>query len=454
MKVDHAALSKEFIKDETQTDWHNATLWFLRYKRDLAAGKTSDWEQLREAASQIKKHTLTNLPNYLEEFEAQAIKNGMLVDWAWDASEVNSLITNIFRENGVKSVVKSKSMLTEECGLNPHLEREGFNVVDTDLGERIVQLRKEMPSHIVVPAVHLRKEQVGDTFNEFLHTEKGNSDPIYLAQAARTALRKEFVEADAAITGVNFGVAGNGSVVVCTNEGNADIGVHSKKVVVHVMGIEKLVPGIKELGVFTRLLARSAVGQPITIYTSHYKKPRSGTKEYVILVNNKRTEIFKDPDFRDALNCIRCGACMNTCPVYRRSGGHSYHHTVPGPIGSVLAPFYDLEKNKDLPFASTLCGSCNQVCPVKIDLAGLLYKWRQIITSETKQPPTKEIAIRAGAKLLKNSWAYNKVTDFSRLKIIGMLSKSKLNPWNDGREFPDFPKQSFRDWYKNNKNEQ
>ncbi|UJH90715.1 lactate utilization protein [Antarcticibacterium sp. 1MA-6-2] len=451
MKAKHAQLSENFLAHRKDADWHNDTLWFLREKRDIAKDKLPEWEKLRETASQIKKHTLSYLPDYLEKFEAAAKKNGMIVEWAWDGAEVNELVAKILRDNNVSSVVKSKSMLTEECGLNPFLEKNGFEVVDTDLGERIVQLRKEHPSHIVVPAVHLRKEQVSDTFHQFLNTEEGNFNPSYLAEAARVSLRKDFIRAEAAITGVNFGVASNGSVVVCTNEGNADLGVHSKKVVIHCMGIEKLVPGLKELSVFTRLLARSAVGQPITIYTSHYRRPRAETREYIIIVNNKRTEIYKDEEFREALQCIRCGACMNTCPVYRRSGGHSYHNTVPGPIGSVLAPFYGKEENKDLPFASTLCGSCNNVCPVKIDLAGLLYKWRQKLTLETSGDFKKTVGMKVGTKLLSNKTAYSLAGKCARMKISSVVLKSDFNPWNKGRVFSDLPKESFREWYKKNK---
>lgn len=448
---EHAGLSEKFISKGKNVDWHNDTLWFLREKRDRSKDQMPDWENLREAAAQIKRHTLSRLPDYLEQFESAAIKNGMKVKWAWDAAEVNNIVASILKENGIKSVVKSKSMLTEECGLNPFLEKQGFKVVDTDLGERIVQLRKEHPSHIVVPAVHLRKEEVGDTFHKFLKTEKGNSSPQYLAAAARDSLRKDFLESEAAITGVNFGVASNGSIVVCTNEGNADLGVHSKKVIIHCMGIEKLVPGTKELAVFTRLLARSAIGQPITIYTSHYKTPRTDTKEYLVIVNNKRTEIFKDEDFREALQCIRCGACMNTCPVYRRSGGHSYHNTVPGPIGSVLAPFYGKQENKDLPFASTLCGSCNNVCPVKIDLVGLLYKWRQKLTVETSGDKMKSLGMKVGSNVLSNKTKYKLAGKCARLKISSVMLKSALNPWNKGREFSELPKENFREWYKKNK---
>ncbi|MGS2738347.1 lactate utilization protein B [Sinomicrobium sp. M5D2P17] len=456
MKGTHANLSKDFITGSDKTDWHNNALWFLRAKRDIQRDTIEDWEELRSMAAAIKDHTLSRLPEYLQTFEENAVKNGMQVHWAWDDKELREITAKILKENNARSVVKSKSMLTEECGLNPYLEKEGFEVVDTDLGERIVQLRKEHPSHIVVPAIHLKKEEVSDTFHEKMSTEKGNADPDYLASVAREALRKDFMRADAAITGVNFGVAEAGTVVVCTNEGNADMGVHSKKTVIHCMGMEKLVPGYDELAVFIRLLARSATGQPVTVFTSHYRKPRPETTEHIIIVNNKRTDIFADPDFRQAMRCIRCGACMNTCPVYRRSGGHSYHHTVPGPIGSVLAPFYGKEKNKDLPFASTLCGSCNNVCPVKIDLAGLLYRWRQKLTDETDPDISKKIGMQIGSNILMSRKKYDLAGSVFRWVPKGVL-QSGLNPWNTnlpngkkGRVFPEVPKESFRQWYKKN----
>ncbi|MBC9798113.1 lactate utilization protein B [Sinomicrobium weinanense] len=454
MKGTHANLSKEFITTSDKTDWHNDALWFLRAKRDKQRDTIEDWEKLRSTAAAIKDHTLSRLADYLQTFEENALQNGMQVHWAWDDAELREITASILRENNARSVVKSKSMLTEECGLNPYLEKEGFDVVDTDLGERIVQLRKEHPSHIVVPAIHLKKEEVSDTFHEKMQTEKGNADPGYLTAAAREALRKDFIKADAAITGVNFGVAESGAVVVCTNEGNADMGVHSKKTVIHCMGLEKLVPGYKELAVFTRLLARSATGQPVTVFTSHYRKPRPDVKQHIIIVNNKRTDIYTDPEFRQAMRCIRCGACMNTCPVYRRSGGHSYHHTVPGPIGSVLAPFYGKEKNKDLPFASTLCGSCNNVCPVKIDLAGLLYKWRQKLTDETSADTSKKMSMQVGSSILKSHKKYGMVTTAFRW-VPKSLLQSKFNPWNskgeDGKKarvFPEVPGETFRQWYK------
>ncbi|MCL4148157.1 UNVERIFIED_CONTAM: hypothetical protein GTU68_028888, partial [Idotea baltica] len=289
-------------------------------------------------ASAIKTHTIANLGNYLQEFEKNATAQGAVVHWAADAAEHNRIVLQILKEHQTLRIVKSKSMLTEECGLNHFLEDNGIEVVDTDLGERIVQLRGETPSHIVLPAIHIKKEEVGETFHEHLGTDKGASDPKYLTEAARGHLRGKFLSGEVGVTGVNFAIAETGGLVVCTNEGNADLGVSLPRVHIACMGIEKLVPRFRDLAVFTRLLARSATGQPITSYTSHFHGPRDRESElHIVLVDNGRTRLRDSPEFRHALHCIRCGACMNTCPVYRRSGGHSYGATVPGPIGSVLS---------------------------------------------------------------------------------------------------------------------
>ena len=238
-------------------------------------------------------------------------------------------------------------MLTEECHLNPFLEQHGMELVDTDLGERIVQLREEPPSHIVLPAIHIKKEEVGETFHEHLGTNEGATDPKYLTEAARGHLRDKFMAADAGITGVNFAIAETGGFVVCTNEGNADIGVALPKLHIACVGIEKLIPRAVDLAVFTRLLARNATGQPITTYTSHFHAPAPGGELHVVLVDNGRCELRESELYRDSLCCIRCGACLNTCPVYRRSGGHSYGTTIPGPIGSVLNPARDPQWRRD-----------------------------------------------------------------------------------------------------------
>lgn len=445
----HAELATAFIKDEPRTDWHDETLWFVRQKRDKAAHGLPEWELLREWASQIKNHTLSNLDNYLLEFEENAKANGIYVHWAASAKEHNEIIGSIIKQAGAKRVVKSKSMLTEECGLNDYLSENGIETIDTDLGERIVQLRNEHPSHIVLPAIHLKKEDVSETFHKHLHTEKGNNSPQYLTEAARQHLRHKFVEAEIAITGVNFAIAQTGGFVVCTNEGNADMGVHAAPVHIACMGFEKIIPNAQHLAVFLRLLARSATGQPITTYSSHFNKPRKNQQIHIVIVDNGRSNQLGREDFRNSLKCIRCAACFNTCPVYRRSGGHSYHTAVAGPIGSILSPNLDMKANADLPFASTLCGSCSNVCPVKIDIHQQLWKWRQVITAEGHAAAMKKISMKGMAWVLSHPSAYRFSGKMGRwvMRLFPLLTNNKLNPWYNQREMPAAPKHSFRDWY-------
>ncbi|ANE51394.1 lactate utilization protein B [Flavisolibacter tropicus] len=450
---DHSNAAARFLKDEERATWHDETLWFVRSKRDKAAQQLPEWESLREMASGIKAHTLSHLDKYLLAFEAKAKANGVHVHWATDAEEHNRIVYSILAKHKAKNVVKSKSMLTEECGLNHHLESQGISVVDTDLGEYIVQLRKEQPSHIVLPAIHLKKEDVSNTFHECLQTEKNNFDPAYLTNSARIVLREKFLEADAAITGVNFAVAETGSIVICTNEGNADLGVHSAPLHIACMGIEKLIPKAKHLGIFLRLLARSATGQPITSYSSHFRRPRKGQEMHIVLVDNGRTQQLGRKDFKDSLKCIRCGACLNTCPVYRRSGGHSYHNSVAGPIGAILAPNLDMRKNADLPFASTLCGSCTNVCPVKINIHEQLWSWRQILMKEWYGSPAKKASMKAMAFVLSRPRMYKLSGKIGRkiMQWLPGLVNNRLNPWHKNREMPQAPRQSFNEWYEKNK---
>jgi L-lactate dehydrogenase complex protein LldF len=300
----HSKAAAAFLSDPQRVKWHDDTLWFVRAKRDRAAHQLPEWEMLRETASNIKDHTLSNLDEYLLQFEKEAIKNGIVVHWASDGTEHNRIVLNILREHKVELVVKSKSMLTEECRLNDFLMEQGIDVVDTDLGECIVQLRKEHPSHIVLPAIHLKREDVSETFYSFLNTEKGNIDPTYLTRAARVYLRQKFLSAGAAITGVNFAIAETGGFVVCTNEGNADLGANAAKVHIASMGIEKLIPMAKHLGVFLRLLTRSATGQPITTYSSHFHRPRPGQEMHIVLVDNGRSRQLAREEFRNSLKCI------------------------------------------------------------------------------------------------------------------------------------------------------
>lgn len=451
---EHAKAAAAFIADEPRTDWHDETLWFVRKKRDKAAHGLPEWEQLREWASQIKNHTLSNLDKYLLQFETNAEANGITVHWAADGAEHNRIIHGIIRENNIQKIVKSKSMLTEECHLNEYLQHQGIEVVDTDLGERIVQFRKEPPSHIVLPAIHLKKQDVSETFYEHLQTEKGNNDPQYLTEAARQHLRNKFIESDLAITGVNFAVAETGGFVVCTNEGNADMGAHAAAIHIACMGFEKIIPKAEHLGVFLRLLARSATGQPITTYSSHFNKPRQGQQMHIVIVDNGRSKQLGRADFRNSLKCIRCAACFNTCPVYRRSGGHSYHTSTAGPIGSILNPNIDMKANADLPFASTLCGSCSNVCPVKINIHEQLWKWRQVITAEGYVAAEKKISMKGMAFVLSRPSLYRFAGKAGRwvMKLFPFLLNNRMNPWYKQREMPAPPKQSFRDWYiKNNK---
>ena len=447
----HANAASEFIKDEPRTDWHDETLWFVREKRDKAAHGVAEWELLRDWASQIKDHTLSNLDNYLIEFEKNAQENGITVHWAADGAMHNDIILDIIRKNNIQKIVKSKSMLTEECGLNDFLHKNNVEIVDTDLGERIVQFRDEAPSHIVLPAIHLKKEDVSETFHKHLGTEKGNNDPQYLTEAARQHLRDKFIQSQLAITGVNFAVAETGGFVVCTNEGNADMGAHAAAIHIACMGFEKIIPKAEHLAVFLRLLARSATGQPITTYSSHFHKPRAGQAMHIVIVDNGRTKQLGRADFRNSLKCIRCAACFNTCPVYRRSGGHSYHTPVSGPIGSILNPNLDMKANADLPFASTLCGSCSNVCPVKIDIHQQLWKWRQVIAEEGYVSTSKKIGMKGIAFVLARPALYRFSGSMARwfMNALPFLFRcKKFNPWYRQREMPQPPKQSFRDWYK------
>ncbi|PZR28347.1 MAG: 4Fe-4S ferredoxin [Citrobacter freundii] len=450
----HAALAGEFIQDEARTDWHDETLWWIRQKRDKAAHHLPEWEQLRQWASEIKEHTLSNLHHYLLEFEQNAVANGIQVHWAVDGADHNRIIKRIADKHGVKKIVKSKSMLTEECHLNEYLQSANIEVIDTDLGERIVQLRHEPPSHIVLPAIHLKKQDVSDTFHTHLGTEAGNHDPAYLAASARKHLRQKFLEADLAITGVNFAIAETGGIVVCTNEGNADMGAHAAPVHIACMGIEKVIPKAEHLAVFTRLLARSATGQPITAYTSHFHKPRPGREMHIVIVDNGRSRQLGRSDFRNSLKCIRCAACFNTCPVYRRSGGHSYHTAVAGPIGSILNPNLDMKANADLPFASTLCGSCTNVCPVKINIHEQLWKWRQVIAAEGYVSGSKKAGMKVMGFVLSKPRVYRFAGAVARwtLRHLGFIARSKkFNPWYKQREMPEPPQSSFRSWYLKNR---
>ena len=316
----HSKAAKRFVADAERMAWHDKALYAVREKRDRMMESVPEWEELRRLSSEIKRHTLSRLGHYLCEFERNATANGMQVHWAQDAAGMNTIVWDLVRRHGGHNLIKSKSMLSEECGLTPFLRERGIDAVESDLGERIMQLLHQPPSHIVLPAIGVRREEVGALFEREMGTEPGNSDPTYLTHAARKALRPKFLGADIAMTGVNFAVASTGALAVCTNEGNADLGTSFPDLHIAIMGLEKVIPDMRALGVFTRLLARSGTGQPVTTYTSLYRRPAPGKEIHVILVDNGRSEWLADAEHRNMLKCLRCGACMNTCPVYRRSG--------------------------------------------------------------------------------------------------------------------------------------
>ncbi len=456
MSTAHRKKAAAFIADRPREQWHNETLWMVRSKRDKLVMQIPEWEQLRELADGIKRHTLSHLDKYLLEFADNAETNGIIVHWAEDDKAHNQIVYDILRERSVRKLVKSKSMLTEECRLNPFLESKGIDVVESDLGERILQLMGEEPSHIVMPAIHLKRQEVGKLFEKEMQTEENNSDPTYLTHTARQFLRNEFLTAGASMTGANFGIAGTGEIVVCTNEGNADMGTALAPVQIISMGIEKLVPNKKALSVFIRLLARSATGQPVTTYTSHYRKPGEGKEIHLVIVDNGRSKLLGDTEHYQSLKCIRCGACMNTCPVYRRSGGYSYTYFIPGPVGINLGMAKNPVKYADNVSACSLCYSCNNVCPAKIDLADQIYRWRQNLDSYGKADRVKKIASYGMTYLFNHPPLFRNALKLAPVvnAMPRFLLYNGLNAWGKGRELPHFAKESFVSLWKKGKVQQ
>lgn len=469
MSTKHSKAAEVYLQKPYVAQHHDQTFFGVRQKRDRMAQSLPEWEDLREAASQIKKHTVTHLADYLEQFEQNAVKNGVHVHWAQDAQEYNAIVLDILQKHQVKKVVKSKSMLTEECHLNENLERSGIEVIETDLGERILQMMKLAPSHIVMPALHVHREDIGDTFRRLIPNYKeiaasyagrvgGDSiadenDPTFLTYVARMHLRQQFMEADAGMTGANFGVAETGDAVVCTNEGNADMSTSIPKLHIVSMGIEKLLPNYAALGVFQRLLARSGTGQETTVYTSHFRGPRPGGEMHIVLVDNGRSSILSNQEHWQTLKCMRCGACMNTCPVYRRSAGYSYTYFIPGPIGINLGMLRDVHRYSDNVSACSLCCSCDNVCPVKVDLSTQIYRWRQQLDSLGKADPMKKYMSAGLSFLFNRPQVYTGVLRLSPMVnwLPGPLLQNSLNPWAYAHQMMKFPQKSFHQLWKEKK---
>ena len=459
-RIDMIGNSERAVRDMALQRTLRVAMPAFRRQRDAAAAEIPDWEDLRTAAAAIKDHALAHLGAYLTQLEAQVAARGGVVHWAADAAEARRIITNLARGRAVRRVVKSKSMTTEEIGMNPALEAAGIEVTETDLGEFIIQLAGEKPSHVVVPALHWSVAAVAGLFSAKLGSTSSDR-PEDLAREARHALRARFLAADMGISGVNFAVAETGTVAIVENEGNARLTTTRPRIHVAIMGIEKVIPRLADLGVMLRLLAPSATGQRASVYVSLITGPRrpgeaDGPDEFhLVILDNGRTRLLADPGFRESLRCIRCGACMNVCPVFERAGGHAYGSVYPGPIGAVITPAFEgLDRAGELPFASTLCGACAEVCPVKIDLPGMLLELRARVVRTG----------RAGwlDRLFALGWTFA-MASARRLRVLARAGRSiqrlmvrrgrierlpyPLAGWTAYRTAPPLAAQSFRDWW-------
>jgi L-lactate dehydrogenase complex protein LldF len=426
-------------------------------KRAHVIQEIPEWEALRDRAHRIKEEAIDRLDYYLEQLEYKVTANGGQVFWARDGKEASGYILQIARRIQAKTVVKSKSMTTEEIGLSHTLQENGLEPVETDLGEYIIQLAHEWPSHITAPALHKSREEIGELFAEKLGIPYTNV-PEELCEVARKILRGKFLSAELGISGVNFALADTGTIVVVENEGNARLSTTVPRVHIAVMGLEKVIPSFADLPVFLRLLARSSTGQKQTSYVSLISSPRKpgeadGPEEFhLVILDNGRTEILKDPRMRESLFCIRCGACLNTCPIYQRVGGHSYGSVYSGPIGAVITPlFQGVEVAKDLPFASSLCGSCSNICPVKIDIHHMLMWLRKQIVDGQGTPWRERLAMMVYLAGMKDVRLYRLGSGLLRLvrKLAGRQSQPLTVPgWTETRDFPPLAEKPFKTLWK------
>ncbi|WP_173934989.1 LutB/LldF family L-lactate oxidation iron-sulfur protein [Chelativorans sp. Marseille-P2723] len=421
-------------------------------KRKVAVDALPEFDALRESARAIKDHTLTHLDLYLEAYERKVEEAGGRVHWAETAEDARAIILDICRASGARTVTKGKSMITEEIGLNAFLEKEGIRPVETDLGEYIIQLRNEHPSHIIAPAVHLNRDQVETDFRHahtHLPEERDLSEPVALLGEAREVLRSQFLAADVGITGANFLVAETGSSVIVTNEGNGDLTQTLPKVHVVVASIEKVVPTLEDLSQILRLLARSATGQEMSVYTtlstgSRRPNDPDGPEEYhVVLIDNGRSAML-GTEFQEMLRCIRCGACMNHCPVYHAVGGHAYGWVYPGPMGAVLTPaLAGLDKAGHLPNASTFCGRCEAVCPMKIPLPKMMRHWREREFERALNPAVDRYGIKVWAMFARRPRLYRLATSLA-MPALALVGRRKgafrrlplASGWTQYRDLP------------------
>jgi len=426
--------------------------------RDKTKAAFQDWEAARQAASAIKWEGINHLDKYLVEFADKLEARGTKVHWASNGQQARDIVLGIIQERKARSIIKSKAMTSEEIHLNEALEKAGFEVVESDLGEFIVQLRKEAPYHIVFPAMHLTRGDISELFARELGSAPTQS-PEELTMIARRVLRQKYITADIGLTGANFAIAETGMVSITENEGNARLTAALPKVMITLLGIEKILPRLEDLALFLPMLATAGTGQPLTCYNSLYGGPRQagetdGPEEYhVVLLDNRRTELLADAEQRDALHCIRCGACLNVCPIFRNVGGHTYGTTYSGPIGSVITPHLrGLQDWKHLSFASSLCGACTEACPVKIDLHHHLLQNRR---NASKQKPSlfEKLGFRLFAFIINRPRWYGFVKRAGWLvqKLHPWVKGTRLDPaygWTKTRELPPIARQTFKEFWR------
>jgi len=429
-----------------------------------ASAATTNWDELQDRGRAIKAHTIANLDIYLRMAEENVRKAGGKVFFARDSDEATRYVTELAKAKSVKTVVKSKSMVSEEMGLNERLEEAGIESVETDLGEYIIQLAGEAPFHIIAPAIHKSREDVSELFEKKLNAPHytGIND---LAQEARRQLREKFIAADMGITGANFIVAETGTLVLVTNEGNGRMCTSMPRIHVAITGMEKVVPSIEDMGIMLRLLIRSATGQRISSYVTAVTGPRRADDEdgpeefHLVIVDNGRSRLLADPDLREALYCLRCGACLNACPVYRKVGGHSYGWVYPGPIGAIVSPMLtNLSDANDLPYASSLCGACKEACPVKINLPRMLLYLRHQLAEGDKYPQHRTSTTKE--RLAMKAWRITSSSPlamgiagrvgrvFQPLAVKASGAKSPIAAWTRHRTLPRLAARPFRKRWK------
>lgn len=445
----------------------------IRNKRAMRVSESPDWEQVRQAAYEIKQRTIRHLDHYLEEAEKSLTARGVHVHWARDAAEANRIVADIAHAKGVDEVVKIKSITTQETDLNEYLEEQGIAAWETDLAELIVQLGHDRPSHIVVPAIHRNRSEVREIFLEEMRRygrpcpTDVTANPPELTNAARLHLREKFLRAEVAVSGANFVIADSGALVIVESEGNGRMCLTLPKTLISLVGIEKVLPTFDDLEVFLKLLPRSATGERMNPYNSIWSgvTPGDGPQEqHVVFLDNGRTDVLADQVGRDVLRCIRCASCINTCPVYERAGGHAYGSVYPGPIGITLNPqTRGLEHPNDraLPYACSLCGACNEVCPVKIPFTDIIVHLRQKVVEAQAKKPTKDVELLTEKALMKAAgWVLGDHRHFEAAqagtklvgrmmgdKVIGPMSVPVANRWLRTRDVPAPPSQTFRAWW-------